>query len=191
MKITGIILAGGKSKRMGTEKGLVLFRGKSLIEYPYELFNKLCDEVIISSNSNSFNYLGCSVYKDEDKDFGPIGGIYTCLKTSSNEINIISPCDMPFLTIELYQLLLSNLSNFDAVLTTKDGFHIEPLVGIYNKSTLPLFKKYIESGNSHLQELIKELNYNLIKIDSFSCNSDESLFLNINTLSELNFFSKK
>ncbi len=99
--ITGIILAGGRSSRMKSEKGLVKFRKKLLIEYPVNIFKEICSDIIISSNHNKFNFLDCKVYHDEIIDCGPIGGIYTCLKKSITDYNLIAACDMPFLNNEL------------------------------------------------------------------------------------------
>jgi len=83
-KITGSILAGGESRRMGTEKGLVDFRGKPMIAYAVDAFLPYCDQILISANNASYNYLGFQVVKDEFPDSGPLGGIYSCLKQLQN-----------------------------------------------------------------------------------------------------------
>ena len=65
MELTGIILSGGQSSRMGKEKGLCLLNGKPLIEYSFDLLKKFCDSIIISSNSKDYEYLGCQIINDE------------------------------------------------------------------------------------------------------------------------------
>ncbi len=83
---TGIILAGGKSSRMGTEKGLVEINHKKMIEYSIDQLKKVTENIIIISNTNKYNYLKYPVYEDLIKDIGPIGGIYTGLCKNSDSM---------------------------------------------------------------------------------------------------------
>jgi len=89
--ITGIILAGGKSSRMGKDKGWVLFRKKPLIDYAVELLGGICQSIVISANNSAYDKLGLPVYHDIIPDSGPMGGIYTCLKTFFYQTKF-SPC---------------------------------------------------------------------------------------------------
>src|SRR4051812_31899843 len=107
-EITGIILAGGKSSRMGYDKGLAVLNGSKMIDQVYASLKKVVDKVIIVSNTDSYNYLNVPVYQDLYKDKGPIGGIYTGLSHSTTEKNIIVACDMPFVT-EAFLKQLSEL----------------------------------------------------------------------------------
>ena len=84
-EITGIVLAGGKSSRMGQEKGLAEFDGKPMIAYALEALAPLCTEILISSNSNAYNHLGYRVVPDIIANSGPMGGIYSCMLQSQLE----------------------------------------------------------------------------------------------------------
>ena len=143
MGISGIILSGGQSSRMGKEKGLCLLNGKPLIEYSFDLLKKFCSSIIISSNSNDYEYLGCQIVKDEIQGIGPAGGICSCLRASVNDENFIMSCDMPMLTDDLIRFLLSQKKDFDALIPLFNGFP-EPLCAFYHKSCIPVFKKSIE-----------------------------------------------
>ena len=107
MELTGIILSGGKSSRLGKENGVCLLQGKPLIEYSFDLLKNFCDSIIISSSSNDYEYLGCQIVKDEIQGIGPAGGIFSCLRASGNDENFIMSCDMPMLTDDLIRFLLS------------------------------------------------------------------------------------
>ena len=85
MQITGIILAGGQSTRMGTDKVLLEINEKTLLERAIELVQPLSETVLISSNNPIHKKYGFEIIPDEIKDCGPIGGIYTCLKKSETE----------------------------------------------------------------------------------------------------------
>ena len=101
MKYTAIILAGGKSSRMGSDKGLVLLNGKPMISYIIEILKKMQIPIIIISNNENYKQFGLPVFADIIKEKGPLGGIYTGLKNSKTESNIIVSCDVPFYQIEL------------------------------------------------------------------------------------------
>ena len=78
-KITGILLAGGRSSRMGSDKGLLDFRGRLLAEYPLALLQKHCGTIIISSNNPEYGQFGYPVVADERMDCGPAGALATTL----------------------------------------------------------------------------------------------------------------
>ena len=89
MKFTGIILAGGKSERMGTDKGMVKFRNKFLVEYPLEALKPSCPTILISSNNDDYRIFGYPIIQDLVSDTGPMGGIYSCLLNSESHYNLV------------------------------------------------------------------------------------------------------
>ena len=101
-KVTGIILSGGASRRMGQDKGLTLYRNKELIQYSIELLTPLCSQIIISSNDpTNYSKFGKQIVPDIIKGVGPIGGIFSSLKFTSTSGNLILSCDMPELSTEV------------------------------------------------------------------------------------------
>jgi len=188
-KITGIVLAGGKSSRMGTEKGLVIFKGKPLIEYSLDVLKNSCDEIIISSNSESYDAFGFPVLKDEFPDSGPMGGIYTCLKASKNEINIVVSCDMPLVDAKFLDKLLTFSDDFAAVVPWHEKEFFEPLCAVYNKNLLAVFKDFIDKMNFRIPDLLKTVNTKFLKTGKEN-GIDPLIFYNINTLMQLEELSR-
>src|ERR1035437_8950358 len=139
---TGIILCGGKSQRMGSEKGLVQLNNKALIMYSISLFNNLCSEIIISSNSNHYNKIGFQIIPDIYPDCGPIGGLYSGLKSATNNYCMVAPCDAPFLTIQLYSLLLEYCDDTLAIIPSFNG-NLQPVCGIYATKSIHIIEKLI------------------------------------------------
>ena len=188
-KITGIVLAGGKSIRMGAEKGLVIFKEKPLIEYSIDTLKNVCKEIIISSNSESYQVFGYPVLKDKFPESGPMGGIYTCLKASQNETNIVLSCDMPLIMPDFIRKLLVFSDSFDAVVPWHENEFFEPLCAVYNKNLLPVFEDFIQKKNFKIPDMFSVVNTNYLKIGK-EFGIDPFIFFNINTLKQLDELNK-
>jgi len=184
MQVTGIILAGGKSSRMGTEKGLQQLAGKSLISYAIEALTGICSEIIISASSGKYAELGLKVVADEFPDIGPMGGIFSCLKQSSTENNLVLSCDLPFVSEKLLSYLLENSTGFQAAIPWEGAQHYEPLCGFYRSSLLNKMNSYILKGNYKLPDLFEEISINKLNINNFDI-FGENLFFNINSKHDL------
>ncbi len=190
INITGIILAGGKSSRMGSEKGLIQYQGKAMIVYAIELLKPLCNELLISANSDAYHHLGYQVVADEIPDAGPMGGIYSCMKQAKNEVCLVLSCDMPLIQVEALTVILEYIADFDAALPRHgDGFY-EPLCAAYRKSLIPAFEKRIRAKTFKMLDLIKNCEANILTVSEDS-KLKPSLFYNINSKKDLMFLEDK
>ncbi len=183
-KMTGIILAGGKSTRMGSDKGLLSYRGKPMISYPIELLKSLGMPIIIISSNNNYEQFGYPVFEDRYLNKGPVGGIYSGLTSSTNEFNLILPCDTPNLTLEIIEHLIDASSGQQVTVPNYRG-QLHPLVGIYSKSILPRLKTNISENRLKMSILCKEFDALEVVLDS-SVSNDVDYFANINNLEDLN-----
>ncbi len=180
-KITGIVLAGGRSSRMGEDKSLMKLNGKPLVEYSIDALKPLCDMVVISSGNMIYDFTGCEVWPDELPDQAPIIGIYSCLKRSETEINIFLSCDMPLMSTSMIGFLVAKSAPFDITVPIHKNGKIEPLCGIYKKSSIGIIKEFIDKGNYRLNGCIRSASCQFIDVDSqIPCNTP-NLFININT----------
>ena len=186
-KITGIVLSGGKSSRMGREKGLCTLYGKPLIEYGVELLLEVCDDVIVSANSNSYDYLGLPVVKDNVPGAGPAGGLSSAIHFSETDDNFILSCDMPFVSNGLIRFILSHKNGHQAVVPVNNGFP-EPLCAYYRKDTATVFDNSIKNGIYKIQKVLKNIDTAFINIDQQNGFDNKLLFSNINTGEELKRF---
>ena len=182
-EITGIVLAGGKSSRMGCDKSKMILSGKTLIEYSIDALMPFCEKVVISSNRNIYDCTGCEVWPDELPDCSPMIGIYSCLKRSSTEYNIILSCDMPLVNTSLLEYLLENATESDITVPMHGNHLIEPLCGIYKRICIPVLKSFIDKGNYRLNDFIRSVSHRLVKVDQ-TTGFSENLFSNINTLDD-------
>lgn len=183
MEATGIILAGGKSSRMGTNKALLEINGKTVIETICEELDSIVNNIIIVTNSfEDYQYLGRKMVQDEWKEMGPLAGIHAGLSASETEQNLIVACDLPFISAELGTILLEQLSDYDAVVPEISG-QLHPLFAAYRKDV----KKEVENAlkqnklrirgifqNIHVKRLdeteLRKLDYSIDEADIFNMN---------------------
>ncbi|OQY04904.1 MAG: hypothetical protein B6I20_02130 [Bacteroidetes bacterium 4572_117] len=180
---TGIILCGGKSSRMGTNKALLKINGKYIISYVIELLHPFCDEIILSNNTSELNFLGHKTVKDIFKDIGPISGIFSSLLKSKNNKNIILSCDTPFINSHLLSNLLSYSHNFDIVLPEFNNF-LQPMTGVFKTGCLPIINKNIQEGVYTPPRIFEQCNLYKLKINSKNPFFSEHLFFNVNSPSD-------
>ena len=186
MQITGIILAGGKSKRMGTDKAFIKLNGKTLLEHSIELIQPFCNSLLISSNNLAHEKFGYKIIPDKIPNCGPIGGVYSCLKKSEPEWNFVISVDSAFVEPEFIKFLISEISEiseFDAVVPihTKGK---EPLIALYHKNCLVEIEKMIHSGNYKMHNLINSINTKWIDLQNW-VNKYPRLFHNLNRPEDL------
>ena len=178
-QINAYILAGGKSSRMGTDKGLLLIEGKAMIQYVIEQMQPIFENLVIVSNNPEYEKFGLEVIPDLIKDIGPAGGIYTALKHSDSQLNFVVSCDMPFVTKEAIEFIVTNSNESQIVLLENQG-RLEPLFGIYSKDCEPIWLELIEEGNVKLQEMVKNFKLSTNPVENNKIFA-ASFFKNINT----------
>ena len=182
--INGYILAGGKSSRMGTDKGLLLFEGKPMIQYVIEQMQPIFDKLVIVSNNPEYAKFGLEVIPDLIKDIGPAGGIYTALHQSETKLNFMVSCDMPFVTAAAIEFVIKNTNDSQIVLLENQG-KMEPLFGMYSKECEEIWLELIEEGKVKLQEMVLHFKWKTIPVENNEI-FKESFFKNINNKEDLN-----
>jgi molybdenum cofactor guanylyltransferase len=181
--LTGILLAGGKSQRLGVNKALIEIKGKRLAEYPIGLLEKYCSEILISTNGPlPFTHKQIA---DVFKDQGPMIGVYSCLLHSATTYNIVLSCDMPFINEGLIESMIEKIESDKIIVPVHDNGLIEPLCAIYPTSCRAAMEKYIQNQQLTLHEFISSsahIDYKILGKMSFWNNQ---LFANINTPEDL------
>ncbi|MBK7030396.1 MAG: molybdenum cofactor guanylyltransferase [Bacteroidales bacterium] len=171
---------------MGQEKGLVELGGKRLIDIAIQNLSKVCDTILISSNSDYFNDTGFQVIKDVEPGIGPMGGLYSALLNSKTTLNLVLSVDLPFVNEGLLKHLLECSKGFQAAVPWSGQEHYEPLCACYDLSILPLMEASVKSGNYKLPDLFRQIKLNALSIDAKLPFFHEALFMNINTKADLN-----
>jgi molybdenum cofactor guanylyltransferase len=184
-QITGIILCGGKSLRMGTDKALLRLGKFNLLEIAILNLEPFCDNIIISTNSKYHIKKEYKQVKDKFENIGPISGIYSALSESETEHNLIISCDTPFLSINTLQYIIKNIDNHKIILPHVNGF-IQSLTGYFNKSIITFIEEEIKKMHYKPIQMFKELKYKILTFDNSLPFYNENLFLNINSIENYN-----
>ena len=115
--IMGIILAGGKSSRMGSDKGLLKIENRTFVECVIDAMKPLIDEIIIVSNNPEYDQFGYHRVEDDIKDSGPLAGLYSGLKHSNTEHNLVLSSDIPLIKAEILEKLIdADYKNYELYL---------------------------------------------------------------------------
>ena len=185
--MTGIILAGGKNSRMGTNKAFLKIDGIRLIDNILAVYQKIFSEIIIVTN-DPLSYTEFSdtvVVTDIYKEKGALGGIYTGLFYATYDYSFVAACDMPFLNEDFIIYLTGQVGKHDVIVPElSEGF--QPLHAIYSRNCLSHIKKLLSADKLKIAGFYKEVRLLSIpeeKIKPF--NKDGRFFLNINTPEDL------
>lgn len=189
VSLTGIILSGGKSKRMGKDKGQCLINGKPLVKYAVDAVSGLCNPILISANIKDYQNYGYEIIPDIIEGIGPLGGIYSGLINSKTDMNIILSCDMPLIQRDLIAYILSKNDGYQAVVPLFGGFP-EPLCALYSQSCIDHINGCIQSEVFKIQEVLKGLNTKFLPIEPPLGFYHKDLFANVNDKKELNRIEK-
>jgi molybdenum cofactor guanylyltransferase len=184
LRIGGIILAGGESRRFGSPKALARFRKRYFVEYAIDSLEELTNENVIISHSLIINELksvtplpvieDLPVYKGK----GPLAGLATGMKYLSSDWYVVLPCDTPNMNKSTMRSIMQYLKeDIDAVIPVTNG-RIQPLIGVYHARVLSKIINLLESNQYKMIKLLDQINVKYISI------ADDRPFQNINNLEE-------
>ncbi|ERM80331.1 hypothetical protein P872_13480 [Rhodonellum psychrophilum GCM71 = DSM 17998] len=177
------MLAGGKSSRMGADKGLVNLQGKPMLQHGIEVLQSIFSEVTLVSNNPEYLRLGLRIIPDLIANKGPMGGIYTGLCDSPFEMNFFVACDMPFIRSQAIEYVLAKAKDGEITLAGIGG-KSQPLFGIYPKIFREEIRKNIEHNQLKMMVLIQELKSFTLELDVLGIDHEKT-FSNINTPEDL------
>jgi molybdopterin-guanine dinucleotide biosynthesis protein A len=181
MDAGAIILAGGKSTRMGTNKALLKIQDTPNVE---RIVNVLRPDfphsVLVTNDPDHYHFLGVKTVKDYFPGKGPLAGIHAGLSASPYEVNVSVACDMPFVSAETALALVEKSQGYDAVIPVIGGKQ-QPLFAVYKKALIDVIEDKIKKDKLRMKDLLKEVNVlyvteqELMVEDSF-----ERIFFNMN-----------
>jgi molybdenum cofactor guanylyltransferase len=180
--ISGFVLAGGKSSRMGTDKALLMIQNETLLQRMISLIDPFCQKVFVSGQDPEYSVYQVEMIPDKNSGCGPIEGLYSSLRFSSTEWNLFISVDVPFISEELIRLLIMNASACDCVIPQHES-GVEPLVAMYNRSCLPVIEEMIKTGNFKLQNLISVLHTKFLNCNDLILENPR-LFHNLNRMED-------
>lgn len=150
--ISAFVLAGGKSTRMGTDKGLIPLADKTMVETVVDAIKSQIFHITIVANNPVYSDLGYPVIEDEVKEIGPMGGLYTALKNCKTPYLFLCACDMPLIQPGMVKELVVRHQTGHLVAESHGKTH--PLFGIYAVEILPIVEAFLQEMNYVMQSLV-------------------------------------
>ncbi|MCX8126924.1 MAG: molybdenum cofactor guanylyltransferase [Dehalococcoidia bacterium] len=189
--MTGIVLAGGRGLRLGRPKALeVIGGGDSLLSRVVSRLKVVCSEIIVVTTEDQtrdivLSRIEASVVSDIIPNRGPLGGLYTGLQHSKNELNIAVACDMPFLNAGLLNYLVSLTPGWDIVAPRINGL-TEQLHTVYTKKCAGAANQLVRLGRCRVADLFLMLKTRYVDEPELRKYDPELIsFFNINTEADL------
>ena len=186
LPLTGIILAGGQSRRLhGIKKSLSYLGDQTIIERILNVLQTICAEIILSSNEPLlYQHLQVKIVKDLLPGNGAFGGLYSALHKAKYPYAFVVAGDMPFINIEAISCLWKQKEDFQVIIPqSPDGR--QPLHAIYHRSCLPPIKEQLRRGNLKISSFFPQVKVRLLKTSDFIPLANPRLFFNINTPADL------
>ena len=178
-----MILAGGQSLRLGTDKSLLQLNGQSLLARTVHKLTALSDDVVVVTNKpESYEHLALETrfVPDEEPGAGALMGVYSGLKAVVHDSAFAVACDMPFLSIPLLRYMLPKSGSYDVVVPRLGEF-LEPLHAIYDKRCLPSMERLLARGRKQIIAFYDEVEVHYIEEEEIARFDPLRLsFLNVN-----------
>jgi len=184
----GIVLAGGKSTRMGTNKALLPLRDKPLLATVVAALRPLFAEIIVVTNTPElYQDIEARLVRDVIPGRGPLSGFHAGLLASPYRHNFIVACDMPFLNPALINYLLSQAPGYDAVVPRR-GQYLQPLHAVYSRNCLAAIETCLKQGEYQAFAFYPRVRVRYVDVDRLKAQGfkdPEQVFFNINTPADL------
>jgi len=169
-----VLLAGGHSSRMGSDKRYLDIKGTPLIEHIYNQLDDSFARVLLSVAGEPVPGLpsDCQI-PDRYPDTGPMGGVASVLEESDFHINFVTACDIPYIPVSLVQEMLRLSKRYDIVVPVDSNGKLETLFAVYSRAVLPLMKELLKGGERRIRMLYDRVD---------TCYVDIPLWLNLRNL---------
>ena len=182
---TAIVMAGGQSCRMGTDKSLLLIDGRPMVEAIVNQLRGSFSQILISANEvEKLSFLNLPVVRDRIPGQGPLMGIASALQASENELNLVVACDIPYIDLHYVRRMLMEADGVDVVVPTTDGKRHEPLFAVYRRSTLGIINEVLASGGRKISDIFSRCRVRFVKLEA-------QRFVNLNTMADFEEYQKE
>lgn len=185
MRVTGVILAGGKSRRMGRDKAFLPFGNGVLIERVIEVVKQVADDVVLITNTPElYERFGLPMYADVIPEAGSLGGIYTGLVHAGAPYSLCLACDMPFVKPEFLRFLCETAADVDVVIP-KNAEDFQPLCAVYAQACREPIHQRITSGRLKITGFFDQVRVRVIEGEPLArYDPHDVMFFNANTPEE-------
>jgi len=179
---SAIVLAGGKSSRMGQPKALLLFDGQPLITHIVQRLRPMFDDiVVVAAPGQDLPEMPVTLVRDDVAYQGPVGGLCYGLRAATGDVSFVTSCDSAFLDQRLVSYLLAQAADYDVVVPFWDG-RLQPLHAVYRRRVLPLLEEQLARGELRPVSLFDKVRTRTVdEADIRRIDPNGASFFNMNT----------
>jgi molybdopterin-guanine dinucleotide biosynthesis protein A len=185
-ELTGFLLAGGRSGRMGRDKAFVSFQGRTLLDRALSTLRTVTPEIVVVGPRDKFVAFG-TVVEDVFPGAGPLAGIHAALRSSQTDLNLMFAVDLPLVRADLLRYLIARAEHSAALVTvprTADGW--QPLCAVYRKAFADKAEPALTQGRNKVDALFTPDRLEIITEQELStAGFSAGLFKNVNTPDDL------
>ena len=185
--ITGVVLAGGESKRMGFNKAEAKMHGESMLMRMIDKLKEITPTIVVSSGNANYSNISFPQIIDEYSRCGPIGGIYSVLKASKTSLNLVVSCDIPLVSVSLLEHIVEKAKESNALITLPvdhDG-QLQMMCAVYHKDILPILQQQIDAQAFKMKNLVGMVATEYVEISKEHPLYQENAFMNVNNPTNL------
>lgn len=182
MQATGVILAGGKSTRMGADKAFLEIGREEMIRRIAGELKKVFKEILIcGGKEETGKRLGLKVVGDLIKGGGPLSGIHAALHHMSHQKCLVVACDMPFINAGMAQCIVKHAEGYD-VAVPRHGIHLQPLFAVYGRGCIPAIEQSLAASRYKIVDFYPMVRVNYVSEEKLRALADiDFAFFNVNT----------
>lgn len=184
MTCSALLLCGGQSTRMGSDKGLLNYKGKPMIQHSIDHLQSRGFEILLLTRNPAYAQFALPMYADEIPNLGPIGALYTGMLRAKSEFLCVLACDMPDSDTEIFSYLLDQLGEHEAIIPSFEG-RMHPLLAVYRRSLLPQVQAQIASKNYRMHDFCASIDCRIIDLTDHPKFGRAANFRNVNTPEDL------
>ena len=184
--VTGFVLVGGKSSRMGEDKALLSFEGSLFLEVALKRVRDICAKAYLVGSRERYGRFG-EVVEDRFKDCGPLGGIHAALTASTDDLNLVVAVDTPLLQSRVLEYLIGRARQSSALVTvSRSGDRLQPLGAVYRRKFAELAEGALKAGRGKIEALFSPAIIEAVEETELQDSGlDTGTFLNVNTQADM------
>jgi len=188
IEVTGVLLAGGKSRRMGEDKRYLVVGEQTLLERGLEMLQSIfCEVLVVIAQDSPPLSIDARVVRDLVPECGSLGGLYTGLTQATTPYIFVVACDMPFLNQTVIAQFTNRRTTDDIVIAKLDD-RLHPMHALYSKRCLPALEQMIRARQLKIQEIVSQSSLRVryvTEVDLLTIDPSGHSFYNVNTMADL------
>ena len=185
-----VILTGGASRRMGRDKAMLPYKGKTMLQYLIDKYSPLGPVVVSVNEAGRFPFTGAAEKTDRYPGLGPLNGIVAGFEDGGEDLLFMTGTDLPFGDLALLEKLLELMGKADACIIRQGKKDFEPLFALYRPACAPVAEECLAAGRKSIREMLDKVNVRYFSPEELPGFDLEHILMNVNTMEEYSLITE-